>query len=131
MQNTCYDLIFLVSETQNIKTPKSVSMTSYTNESSKIIQIDILPTIENVVSTAKLGYQLNLREIALQAINAEYNPKRFSAVIKKIKEPKTTALIFSTGKIVCLGAKNEIESKKSCRKFAKIIKSLGYQIVFK
>ena len=136
--NQCNDFktpaMSLVSETQNIqniKTPNSVSMTSYTNESSKIIQIDILPTVENVVSTAKLGYQLNLREIALQAKNAEYNPKRFSAVIMKVKEPKTTALIFSTGKIARLGAKNEIESKKSCRKFAKIIKSLGYQIVFK
>ena len=134
--NTCKTppMTLLSEETQtiqNIKTPKSVNITSCTNDSSKIIQFDILPTIENLVSTANIGCQLNLREIALQAKNAEYNPKRFSAVIMKIKEPRTTALIFSTGKIVSLGAKNEIESKKSCRKFAKIIKSLGYQVVFK
>ena len=49
----------------------------------------------------------------------------------KIKEPKSTALIFSSGRIVCLGAKNEEDSKKACRKFAKIIKSLGYPVVFK
>ena len=116
---------------QNIKPNNLESITSNTNDSSKIIQIDISPKIENLVSTANLGCQLNLREIAIQAKNAEYNPKRFSAVIMKIKEPKTTALIFSTGKIVCLGAKSEFESKKSCRKFAKIIKSLGYPVVFK
>ena len=116
---------------QNIKPYNLESITSNTNDSSKIIQIDISPKIENLVSTANLGCQLNLREIAMQAKNAEYNPKRFSAVIMKIKEPKTTALIFSTGKIVCLGAKSEFESKKSCRKFAKIIKSLGYPVVFK
>ena len=89
------------------------------------------PKIENIVSTANLCCELNLRLIALQAKNAEYNPKRFSAVIMKIKEPKTTALIFSSGRIVCLGAKNEEDSKKACRKFAKIIKSLGYPVVFK
>jgi transcription initiation factor TFIID TATA-box-binding protein len=103
-----------------------------TKESSKIEdKTKILPFLENIVSTANFGCLLNLREIALQAKNAEYNPKRFSAVIMKIKEPKTTALIFSTGKIVCLGAKTEEDSKKACKKFGKIIKSLGYQAIFK
>ena len=103
-----------------------------TKESSKIEdKTKILPFIENIVSTANFGCLLNLREIALQAKNAEYNPKRFSAVIMKIKEPKTTALIFSTGKIVCLGAKTEEDSKKACKKFGKIIKSLGYPAIFK
>ena len=118
-------------ENQNIQIPKSDKITSDTNDSSKNIELEILPNIENVVSTANLCCELNLREIALQAKNAEYNPKRFSAVIMKIKEPKTTALIFSSGRIVCLGAKNEEDSKKACRKFAKIIKSLGYPVVFK
>jgi transcription initiation factor TFIID TATA-box-binding protein len=102
-----------------------------TKESSKIEDKIILPFIENIVSKANFGCLLNLREIALQAKNAEYNPKRFSAVIMKIKEPKTTALIFSTGKIVCLGAKTEEDSKKACKKFGKIIKSLGYPAIFK
>jgi len=103
-----------------------------TKESSKIEdKIEILPFIENIVSTANFGCLLNLREIALQAKNAEYNPRRFSAVIMKIKEPKTTALIFSSGRIVCLGAKTEEDSKKACKKFGKIIKSLGYPAIFK
>ena len=33
---------------------------------------------------------------ALHARNAEYNPKRFAAVIMRIREPKTTALIFKS-----------------------------------
>lgn len=33
----------------------------------------------------------------MKARNAEYNPKRFSAVIMRIRDPKTTALIFSSG----------------------------------
>ena len=102
-----------------------------TYESSRKMEIEFLPIIENIVSTANLCCHLNLRGIALQAKNAEYNPKRFSAVIMKMKEPKTTGLIFSSGRIVCLGAKTEENSRKACRKFAKIIKSLNYNINFK
>jgi TATA-box binding protein (TBP) (component of TFIID and TFIIIB) len=39
---------------------------------------------------------LDLKTIALHARNAEYNPKRFAAVIMRIREPKTTALIFAS-----------------------------------
>ena len=49
----------------------------------------------------------------------------------KIKDPKTTALIFSNGKIVCLGSKTEENSKNACRKIGKIVKSLGYPVVIK
>ena len=49
----------------------------------------------------------------------------------RIKDPKTTALIFSSGKMVCTGAKSEEESRKAARKFAKIIKSLGFKVDFK
>ena len=92
---------------------------------------DIEPKLQNIVSTANLGCELRLRQIALQARNAEYNPKRFAAVIMRIKEPKTTALIFSSGKMVCTGAKSEDESKRASRKYAKIIKSLGFPVEFK
>ena len=92
---------------------------------------DIQPKLQNIVSTANLGCELRLRQIALQAKNAEYNPKRFAAVIMRIKEPKTTALIFSSGKMVCTGAKSEEDSKKASRKYAKMIKSLGFPVEFK
>jgi transcription initiation factor TFIID TATA-box-binding protein len=59
------------------------------------------------VSTANLGIALDLRNIALNCRNAEYNPKRFAAVIIRIRDPKTTALIFSSGKMVITGAKSE------------------------
>ena len=61
--------------------------------------------LQNIVSTADLKCVLDLREIALKAKIAEYNPNRFAAVIMRIKEPKTTALIFSSGIMVCTGAR--------------------------
>ena len=87
-----------------------------------------------------MGVKLDLKKIALHARNAEYNPKRFAAVIMRIRwadhnlpprdhqslfieskreklmtwvirEPRTTALIFSSGKMVCTGAKSEEDSR--------------------
>ncbi|KAL2927561.1 TATA-box-binding protein 2 [Bienertia sinuspersici] len=76
----------------------------------------IVPTLQNIVSTVNLDCKLDLKAIALQARNAEYNPKRFAAVIMRIREPKTTALIFASGKMVCTGAKSENQSKLAARK---------------
>ena len=77
-----------------------------------------------------MGVKLDLKEIALHARNAEYNPKRFAAVIMRIREPKTTALIFHSGKMVCTGAKSEEESKLAARKYARIIQKLGFPAKF-
>lgn len=76
----------------------------------------IVPTLQNVVATVTMGCPLDLKTIALKARNAEYNPKRFAAVIMRVREPKTTALIFSSGKMVCTGAKSEEQSRQAARK---------------
>ena len=89
-----------------------------------------LPKLQNIVSTANLRCTLILRDIALKAKNAEYNPKRFAAVIMRIKEPKTTALIFASGKMVCTGARSEEDSRKAARQYAKIIQKLGFPVKF-
>ncbi|XVF57326.1 hypothetical protein PTKIN_Ptkin06aG0196200 [Pterospermum kingtungense] len=91
----------------------------------------IVPTLQNIVSTVNLDCKLDLKQIALQARNAEYNPKRFAAVIMRIREPKTTALIFASGKMVCTGAKSEQQSKLAARKYARIIQKLGFPAKFK
>jgi transcription initiation factor TFIID TATA-box-binding protein len=46
--------------------------------------------------------KLELKKIVLKARNAEYNPHRFAAVIMRIRIPKTTALVFASGKMVKL-----------------------------
>eukprot|EP00897_Mesotaenium_endlicherianum_P010732 jgi/Mesen1/9688/ME000680S09088 len=92
----------------------------------------IVPTLQNIVSTVNMDCRLDLKEIALRARNAEYNPKRFAAVIIRIREPKTTALIFASGKMVCTGAKSEDQSRLAARKYARIIQKLGNdQVRFK
>ena len=100
------------------------------NTSNEIISngIEVVPTIQNIVCTADLNCKLNLKEIALQAYNVKYEPKKFTGLIMKIKKPKATALIFPNGKIVCLGTKNEQQANLACRKFAKIINNLQFDV---
>ena len=76
----------------------------------------IVPQLQNVVSTVNLGCQLDLASIAQRARNAEYNPKRFAACIVRIRDPKTTALMFNSGKMVIAGAKSEEQSRLAGRK---------------
>ena len=77
------------------------------------------------MSTAKLGTNLDLWDIGLKGRNVEYKPKRFAAAIMRIRDPKTTALIFRSGKMVCTGAKSEDDSKKAAKSYAKQLKKIG------
>lgn len=112
---------------QSIGTPAGPPMTPITPHS---VDAGIEPKLQNIVSTVNLGCKLDLKKIALQARNAEYNPKRFAAVIMRIREPRTTALIFSSGKMVCTGAKSEDESRLAARKYARIVQKLGFDAKF-
>jgi len=89
------------------------------------------PTLQNIVSTVNLNCKLDLKQIVLQARNAEYNPKRFAAVIIRLRDPKTTALIFASGKMVCTGAKSEEASMTAARKYARMIQKMGFNVTFK
>jgi len=65
-----------------------------------------LPQVQNVVGTVNLGCKLDLKEITWKGKATEYNPNRFAAVIMRLRSPKTTGLIFSSGKMVITGAKS-------------------------
>lgn len=80
------------------------------------------------MATFSLGAELDLRRIAQNARNSEYNPRRFAACIMRIREPKTTALIFKSGKVVCTGAKSEEICQTSSKLYAKAIQKIGYKV---
>lgn len=83
------------------------------------------------MATVNMGCRLDLKKIALHAKNAEYNPKRFAAVIMRIREPRSTALIFASGKMVCTGAKSEHLAKLATKKYVKVIQRLDFPALFK
>ncbi|GJQ65454.1 hypothetical protein Trydic_g7559 [Trypoxylus dichotomus] len=87
-------------------------------------------TLQNCVATVDLGCELNLMTINSRTRNSEYNPARFGGVIMRIREPRTTALIFKTGKIICTGARNEQDALLASKKFTRILQKLNFNVKF-
>lgn len=106
------------------------SLTAITPMASAVSQAKSSIKFQNCVSTVSLGCELKLLDIYCRTRFSEYNPARFHGVVMKILEPRATALVFRSGKIVCTGAKNEHDSYIAARKFARIIQKLGFQAKF-
>lgn len=93
-----------------------------------------LPSFElqNVVATFNLGVDhLDLRSIALEKAFIEYNPQKFAAATLRIREPRTTALAFASGNMVCTGAKTEIQSRLASRKYVRLLQKHGIPVSFR
>ena len=84
---------------------------------------DLDINIVNVVATASLGQKLDLIAIMKVFRNVEYRPKKFPGLVFRLKKPKTATLLFSTGKMVCTGAKSEKLAKSAVRKVVKELKN--------
>ncbi|XP_051801107.1 TATA-box-binding protein-like [Acanthochromis polyacanthus] len=85
---------------------------------------------KNVVSRVNLGCRLDLNLIARNTWNVKYNPKVFPRVLIQIRRPRTTASIFSSGVLICMGATSIEESKVAARRFARIMQKLGFPVRF-
>ncbi len=92
---------------------------------------DLDISIENVVATATLDQKLDLIAIMKVFRNVEYRPKKFPGLVFRLKRPKTATLIFSTGKMVCTGAKSEKLSRSAIKKVVKELKDNGIIILGK
>jgi transcription initiation factor TFIID TATA-box-binding protein len=93
--------------------------------------LDLEITIQNVVASASLDQKFNLLDIVKTFSNVEYNPKRFPGLVFRLKRPKTATLIFSTGKMVCTGAKSEKLAKSAVNKVVRELKKNGIVILGK
>ena len=87
--------------------------------------------IENVVSSVTLNQKIDLNAVVKGNPLVEYRPEKFPGLVFRLKKPKTAILIFSTGKMVCTGAKSEKESKRAVMKVVKELKKSGIIIIGK
>ncbi|XP_037610179.1 TATA-box-binding protein-like isoform X6 [Sebastes umbrosus] len=94
-------------------------------------QAELIPRIQNVVSTVDLGCTLDLHFIARKAWNVEYKPQVYQGLIMRIREPRATALIYKSGKVVCTGARSAEQSRLAARKFGRIVLKVGFPVHFR
>ncbi|MDI6916489.1 MAG: hypothetical protein QMC80_01680 [Thermoplasmatales archaeon] len=61
--------------------------------------------IQNIVASANLDTKINLRKIAIENTEIEYEPEQFPAAIWRMPN-NVTILLFQSGKVICAGSKN-------------------------
>jgi transcription initiation factor TFIID TATA-box-binding protein len=76
--------------------------------------------IQNIVASTKLDTRFDIDKMAFDLENSEYEPETFPGLVYKM-EGSVTFLIFSTGKIVCVGARSIKDIKES---FDRLVKKL-------
>jgi transcription initiation factor TFIID TATA-box-binding protein len=81
--------------------------------------------IENIVASASLNETIDLNSIVEKFPHVEYRPRVFPGLVFRLKKPKTATLIFSTGKMVCTGAKSEKAAKRAVNKVVRELKKRG------
>ena len=87
--------------------------------------------IENVVASATLNQKIDLNSIVRIFPGVEYRPEQFPGLVYRLKKPKTATLIFSSGKMVCTGAKSERLARKAIMKVVDELKRGGIVILAK
>lgn len=87
--------------------------------------------IVNIVCSTSLEHDIHLIKLAETLPNTEYNPEQFPGLVMRIRDPKTSALIFSSGKIVCTGARSMAKVRESINKIIKNIEKIGIKIKIK
>jgi len=87
--------------------------------------------IENVVASATLNQKIDLNSIVRVFPGVEYRPEQFPGLVYRLKKPKTATLIFSSGKMVCTGAKSERLARKAITKVVDELKRRGIVILAK
>ncbi|MHA1380009.1 MAG: TATA-box-binding protein [Candidatus Helarchaeota archaeon] len=80
--------------------------------------------IQNVVASGDIGSDINLDLVSILLKRSIYEPEVFPGLIYRMNEPKAAFLIFSSGKIVVAGAKNEEIIKEGIKKLRTQLKEL-------
>ncbi len=88
------------------------------------------PIIEivNVVASATIDQKLDLNKIQEKFPDVEYHPDVFPGAVFRIRNPKSSTLLFSTGKMVCTGSKSEELAVKAVDMVVKKLRKGGIKI---
>ena len=87
--------------------------------------------VVNIVVSTSLEHDIPLEKMAATLSNTEYNPEQFPGLVIRIKDPKTSALIFSSGKVVCTGARSMDKVEESIKQIIKSLEKINVKIKIK
>jgi transcription initiation factor TFIID TATA-box-binding protein len=77
--------------------------------------------IQNIVASGELGGEIDLESVVYKLRRVMYEPEQFPGAVYRMDDPRVVFLIFSAGKLVCVGAKKEQEVYDAVNKLQKIL----------
>jgi len=77
--------------------------------------------IQNIVASGALNGEIDLENVVYKLKRVMYEPEQFPGAVFRMDEPKVVFLIFSAGKIVCVGAKKEQDVYDAVNKLQAIL----------
>ena len=77
--------------------------------------------IQNIVASAALGGEIDLENVVYKLDRVMYEPEQFPGAVYRMNEPQVVFLIFSAGKLVCVGAKKEEQVYEAVDRLQKIL----------
>ncbi len=92
------------------------------------IKKDATVTVQNIVASINLGGRVELEETARRLPRSMYEPEQFPGLIHRMLDPKTVILIFTSGKLVCTGAKTEKDVFRSVNNLHSILEEKNLMI---
>jgi transcription initiation factor TFIID TATA-box-binding protein len=84
--------------------------------------------VENVVAFSALGSKISLSRLVEKLEDVEYNPERFPGLVYRVKDPRAATLVFSSGKIVCTGARSVKLAREAMHKAVDGIRETGHDL---
>jgi len=77
--------------------------------------------IQNIVASAELNGEIDLENVVYKLQKVMYEPEQFPGAVYRMDVPKVVFLIFSAGKLVCVGAKREGDVYEAVGKLQQIL----------
>lgn len=81
--------------------------------------------VENIVASAKLHVTVDLERASVELEGTVYEPEQFPGMILRMENPNVVFLVFSSGSLVCTGAKKEEDVYKAVYKLRRILAEKG------
>lgn len=85
-------------------------------------------TVQNVVASVSLHVDIPLEKVSATLKNTEYNPEQFPGLVLRLTNPKVSALLFSSGNIVCTGAKSPKVVKQTVQRIIKELSTIKIKV---
>ncbi|MEM0048752.1 MAG: TATA-box-binding protein [Ignisphaera sp.] len=77
--------------------------------------------VENIVATVSIGQNIDLDYLDKVLPNVEYDPEQFPGLVLRMDNPKVTALVFRSGRMVVTGAKSTPMLIRAVKKIIKML----------